>query len=72
MNTVLNWMYSACEQSATTVTDQIGADLICELGAEDHQISGMNDVFFHINHLHKEFILMQSMSCFILICSRIK
>jgi hypothetical protein len=46
MNTVLNWMYSACEQSATTVTDQIGADLICELGAEDHQISGIDDVFF--------------------------
>jgi hypothetical protein len=39
-------MYSACEQSATTVTDQIGADLICELGAEDHQISGIDDVFF--------------------------
>lgn len=70
MNAILNWMYSASEKSATTVSDQIGADLICDLGAEDHQITGMDDVFFYINHLSKEFILMQNMSNFILICSR--
>ena len=72
MKAALNWMCSANEQSATTVSDQVGADLICDLGAEDHQIEGINDVFFHIKHASKEFILMQGMSCFTLICSRVK
>ncbi|MBD0905741.1 hypothetical protein HA444_24300 [Klebsiella grimontii] len=70
MNAILSWMFSANEKSATVVSDQVGADLICELGAEDHAIAGSDDVLFHIIHIDKEFLLIQGTANFTLICSR--
>lgn len=46
MNAILNWMSSATELSAISLSDQIGADIICELGAEDGHIAGSDDLFF--------------------------
>lgn len=71
MNAVLNWMTSASAMSATTVSEQTGADLICDLSAEDCQIEGEEDNFFYIKQYSKEFVLMQKMSGFTLICTRV-
>jgi len=70
MNAILNWMFSAHENSATIVSDQIASDMICNLGAKDFCISGSENLFFFINHLSKEFILIPGLSNFTLICSR--
>ncbi|HBY1688418.1 hypothetical protein AB8R05_01280 [Klebsiella variicola] len=71
MNAILNWMSSAEKLSSTTVNDQVGADIICDLGAEDKSSEGSDDVFFHINHLNKEFVLIQRLSSYTLICTHI-
>jgi hypothetical protein len=46
MNAILNWMSSATKLSAISLSDQIGADIICELGAKDGHIAGSDDLFF--------------------------
>lgn len=46
MNAILNWMSSATKLSAITVSDQVGADVICELDAKDGHIAGSDDIFF--------------------------
>ncbi|HDY9206507.1 TPA: hypothetical protein RRJ23_004709 [Klebsiella pneumoniae] len=69
MNAILNWMSSATKLSAITVSDQVGADVIYELDAKDGHIAGSDDIFFHINHLDKEFALVQGISNYTLICT---
>ncbi|GKO12924.1 hypothetical protein [Klebsiella variicola] len=69
MNAILKWMSSATKLSAITVSDQVGADVICELDAKDGHIAGSDDIFFHINHLDKEFALVQGISNYTLICT---
>ncbi|MFW4110951.1 hypothetical protein [Klebsiella pneumoniae] len=69
MNAILNWMASATKLSAITVSDQVGADVICELDAKDGHIAGSDDIFIHINHLDKEFALVQGISNYTLICT---
>lgn len=46
MNAILNWMSSATKLSAISLSDQIGADIICELGAKDGHIADSDDLFF--------------------------
>lgn len=70
MNAILNWMSSATEHAAITVSDNLGGDLICKLSTKDIQIEGSNDILFHIFHKHKEFLLISNLSNYTLICSR--
>lgn len=68
MNAILNWMSTATKLSAISLSDQIGADIICELSAKDGHIADSDDLFFHINHLDKDFALVQGISNYTLIC----
>lgn len=68
MNAILNWMSSATKLSAISLSDLNGADIICELGAKDGHIADSDDLFFYINHLDKEFALVQGISNYTLIC----
>ena len=68
MNAILNWMSSATKLSAISLSDQNGADIICELGAKDGHIADSDDLFFYINHLDKDFALVQGISSYTLIC----
>lgn len=70
MYSILNWMSSAKEQEAITVSDNVGGDMIVELGAKDIQIEGSEDILFHIDHMDRQFLLMPTVSNYILICYR--
>ncbi|SVM30031.1 Uncharacterised protein [Klebsiella pneumoniae] len=44
--------------------------MILELGAKDIQIEGSEDILFHINQMDRQFLLMPTVSNYILICYR--